>query len=590
MKRKYISLFLSAIMLLSVQLIHAQQKYVQIPTPKRVVPIEGVYVDDAGKYDTTQFRLKDDIIFRTIRDDAVNRTLGDGTVYVLKRNNVYVCASTIDQQFLDIYIQGEDGEGRMPLILHNNPPGTGAQGQAFIRAQQNCYFENFEFDARNPDNSYGNRAMDFRGPNTQVIIKGCRFTDDRGGGVTIEAAGLNLKMYVYDCFIGNQGHYRSSGGNGRAIDIRLPAGGNLDSLVFKNNTLYNLTDRVVRSMGDITKYMEFDHNTIINNQGVHGCIQLGNAKEAVITNNIFANPITLGNRKATLLNLDGQPVQQRGEQSQEPDNKDLPDAAFAIVTHNGIKGRLLQEDIVGITVRNNNIFFEQEFLDLFAANPKVFDTPDVRVASEAVRANLVGDPAKMSFTERLPFDYNDTDAGNLGTVSSYKDLVEVTKAFIEDPGAVIYPENWSLIYPHEWDASYPASSISYTAADGGYPLGDLNWFPDDKAKWLSGASKSMAPAANNPAGIEINQTYPNPFVTEATINYSLLFDQNVEIGVYNFMGQKIGAVKNGNMKRGTYVFTWDGKGNNGNSLPVGIYYFVISGSSGQVGTKLVKSK
>jgi len=580
MNRKYKNLFLLAVMLLFAHTAIIAQPYLKIPEAKRVVEIQGVYVDDIGKYDTAQFRLANDIIFRTIRDDAPNRTLGDGTVYVLKRNNVYVCASTIDQQFLDIYIKGEDGDGRMPLVLHNNPPGTGAQGQPFIRAQQNTYFENFEFDARNPDNSYGNRALDFRGPGARVIIKGCRFTDDRGGGITIEAAGLNLKLYVYDCLIGNQGHYRSSGGNGRAVDIRLPSGGNLDSVVFINNTIYNLTDRVVRSMGDITNYMKFDHNTIINNQGVHGSIQLGNAKEAVITNNIFANPLTLGNRKSTINNA-------RGEQSQEPNDKTLPDAAFAIVTHNGLKGRLTEGDIIGITMRNNNIFFEQEFLDLFAAHPEIFDSPTVRVASDAVYTYLSGDPAKMSFTENLPFDYNDSEAGNLGKVSSYKDLVEVTKTFIDDPNAVIYPENWSLIYPQEWNAAYPTTTASYTAADGGYPLGDLNWFPDDKAKWMASASKTIA-YSNKASGIEINKAYPNPFLSKATVSYSILFDQAVEIGVYNFMGQKVGTIKGGNMKQGSYDIIWDGKGNNGNILPAGIYYFMISGASGQAGTKLVK--
>jgi len=587
MNTKYKNLFFLALMLLSVQLASSQTKgYVKIPDPKRIIEIEGVYVDDAGKYDTAQFNQRNDIIFRTITDDSKNRTLGDGTVYVLKRNNVYVCGSMIDQQFLDIYIKGEDGPGRMPLILHNNPPGTGAQGVPFIRSQQNCYFENFEFDAKNPDNSFGNRALDFRGPDKRVIIKGCRLVSDRGGGITIEATGLNSRLYVYDCLIGNSGHYRSSGGNGRALDIRLPAGGIMDSVVFKNNTMYNLTDRVIRSMGDITNYMEFDHNTIINNQGVHGSIQLGNAKEAVITNNIFANPITLGNRKATLYSPSGQALAQRGEQTQQPNDKNDPDASFAIVAYNGVLGgRITQADIVGITMRNNNIFFKKEFLDLFAAHPEIFDSPTVRVSSNAVDANLKGDKSKMSFTEELPFDYNDLEAGNLGTVSSYKDLVKVTEAFVEDPSAVIYPENWSLIFPQEWNASYPTTSISYTAADGGFPLGDLNWFPADKDKWLAGALKSSASPNKS---VAITQTSPNPFAFETNINYSLSTDQNVNIEIYNLNGTKVKTINCGYMKKGTYTVTWDGKSDSGSLQPNGIYNFVIAGSSSHDSSKILK--
>lgn len=575
-----------AIMLFSVQLTSAQTKgYVKIPESKRTIVIEGTPVDDAGKYDTALFRLKYDVIYKTISGDRANRTLGDGTVYLLKRNHVYVVASMIQEELLDLHIKGEDGLGRMPLILHDNPPGTGVQGQAWLRAHKSTYLENFEYDARNPDNSFGNRSIDFRGPDSRIIVKGCRFVNERGGNLAIEAAGLRAKLYVYDCILGNAGHPMSFGGNGRAIDIRLTAtSGNLDSVVFKNNTIYNLTDRVVRSMGEVTNYMEFDHNTIVNNEGVHGCIQLGSSKEAVVTNNIFANPLILGNRKHSIGNA-------RGEQTQQPTDKNHADAAFAIITHNGLVGRLATEGpIKGITVRNNNIFFKQEFLDLWAAHPEIFDSPTVRVSSDAVREYLVGDPAKMSFTEELSFDWNDMEAGNLGSVSSYKDLVVFLREYCEDPARTLYSENWSVIFPHEWDASYPTASISYTAADGGYPLGDLNWFPQDKAKWITNpTTKSTVKSAEIPAGIEINRVYPNPFNIETKIDFSVLSDQNVEVSVCNVNGQKIRIIKNGYLQQGDYEVTWDGKDGNGNTQSIGIYFVVISGSSGNQTAKVMKS-
>jgi len=586
MNRKYKNLFLLAIMLLFVQLTSAQTRgYVQIPEPKRVITIEGTHVDEAGKYDTAQFRQKYDVIFQTISKDIPNRTQGDGTVYLLKRNHVYVVASTITPDGMDLHIKGEDGQGRMPLILHDNPPGSGVQGRAWLQAKHNIYLENFEYDARNPDNSFGNRSIDFRGPDSRIIVKGCRFTNERGGNLAIEAAGLRAKLYVYDCIFGNAGHPMSFGGNGRAIDIRLTAtSGNLDTVVFKNNTIYNLTDRVVRSMGEVCSYMEFDHNTIVNNEGVHGCVQLGNSKEAVVTNNIFANPLILGNRKHSIGNA-------RGEQTQQPTDKNHADAAFAIITHNGLVGRLATEGgVKGITVRNNNIFFKQEFLDLWTANPQIFDSPTVRVASDAVREYLTGGTeAQMSITEELPFDWNDMEAGNLGSVSSYKDLVVFLREFCEDPARTLYSENWSVIFPHEWNAAYPTSSRSYTAADGGFPLGDLNWFPDDKAKWMTSATKSAVKAAEMPAvGIEINRVYPNPFGIEAKIDFSLFADQNVEIAVCNMNGQKLRIIKSGYLQQGEYEVTWDGKDGNGNVQSIGIYLVVISGSSGNISTKLMK--
>ena len=574
MKKQYINLFIIAILLLSVQIANAQQ-YVSIPEAKRVVEIPGVLVDEKGNYNFDEYEKSIDIIFRTIRDDAPNRTLGDGTVYVLKRNHVYIAGSTIEHQFLDIHIKGEEGSGRMPLILHTK---INNQNVVFLRTHKDAILEGFEFDSKNPDNSFASRILDFRGPDSRVIVKNCRLINDRGGSLCIEAAGTGLSLYVYDCLIGNQGHYISLGGNGRGLDIRVNnETGYLDSVVFKNNTFFNLTDRVVRSMGGVVNYMEFDHNTIINNQGYHGSIQFGNTKEAVATNNIFANPIIMGDRTGT---------NWRNEQTQQRD-LNHPDRAFAVVTHNGDVGRLDVSDIKGITMRNNNIFFKKEFLDLFAANPNMF-SPNVRHTSDAIKTYLTGDPTKISFTEELPFDYNDFQAGNLGSVSSYKDLVTVLEDFIADPTRSTLSENWSLIYPYEWNASYPTNTQSYTAADGGFPLGDLNWFPSDKAKWMTNSIKSALRSAEAPAGIEINRIYPNPFVDETTIEYTIFVDQEVEISIYNFVGQKINTLKSGYMKQGTYTVTWNGKGFNGTEQARGIYLFAISGSAGKASTRLVK--
>ena len=235
--------------LLALQTGNAQNKYKQIPTPKRTVVIEGIPVDAEGRYDTAVFNRKKDIIFTTIKNDAPNRTLGDGTVYVLKRNHVYLVGSIIDQPNLDIYIKGEDGPGRLPLLLHYKPNN---QNVNFLKGYQNTYLENFEFEAMNSDGTYANRAIDFRGYGKTVIVKGLRLQSDRGGGLTIEAGGLGLKIYIYDCVIGNGGHHIAQGGNGRALDIRVDnASGWIDTVVFKNNTVYNLTDRIVRSMGAV---------------------------------------------------------------------------------------------------------------------------------------------------------------------------------------------------------------------------------------------------------------------------------------------------------------------------------------------------
>ena len=121
----------------------------------------------------------------------------------------------------------------------------------------------------------------------------------------------------------------------------------------------------------------------------------------------------------------------------------------------------------------------------------------------------------------------------------------------------------------------------------------MNWFPADKAKWLTGAAKSgtevQPKSAEVPAGIVIDKVYPNPFMSDATINYTLLNDQAVEIAVYNMFGQKVHVLQTGEMKQGSYTLRWNGRSFYGSEQPVGVYHLVFTGPSGRVSTRLMKS-
>jgi hypothetical protein len=54
----------------------------------------------------------------------------------------------------------------------------------------------------------------------------------------------------------------------------------------------NLSDRIFRNMAPVINYIKFDHYTILNVQGYHGCIQPGKTKKAVNVNQASPNPFT----------------------------------------------------------------------------------------------------------------------------------------------------------------------------------------------------------------------------------------------------------------------------------------------------------
>ncbi len=537
MKTLYKNLFFWAAFLLFLQSANAQQ---------RVVTIQGIVPGQPLVYDQ---------IFNAINADAPNRITNKNVVYELKRGQVYLNTSTINSVDYNLYIRAEAGTGTLPIIFHTlNSAGASA---AMITARQNMTLENIEIDGKHSNGTLGNRILNMYGLNLRCIVKGCRLSNDRGGALAIQVDGV--KLYIIDCIIGNLGHQISIGGNGRVVDIRSTK--TVDTLVIQNSTVYNMTDRFIRNMAPIINYVKIDHVTAVNIQGYHGCVQLGKTKNAVITNNIFANPLTHGDRF---------PTRWRGEQMQ-------PDKGFCVITHDSLSAALPSATVV---MRNNNIYHEKKFVDFFNATPPNDSIGNPRPVNNAI-IKFVGaaNMPQAYFLEELSFK----------NTSSSQKLYEFLTYWVTHPKAAVFPNNFSEIYPYEWDVTYSTASKSYKAADNGYPLGDLNAWPALKAQWVQGiVQKSATLPVPGKSTLSIDNSYPNPFTDQSTIYYSVTEPQKVEVSVYNFLGQRTKTLINSNLETGSYSVVWDGKNNSGLTIPKGIYFLQIAGSKDQVVKRIIK--
>ncbi len=76
-----------------------------------------------------------------------------------------------------------------------------------------------------------------------------------------------------------------------------------------------------------------------------------------------------------------------------------------------------------------------------------------------------------------------------------------------------------------------------------------------------------------PSGYSLFQNYPNPFNPETVIHYDLPVGSRVSISIFNLMGQKVATLVDGHRSAGSYSVVWDGKGNNGESLASGVYFY-----------------
>ncbi len=81
-----------------------------------------------------------------------------------------------------------------------------------------------------------------------------------------------------------------------------------------------------------------------------------------------------------------------------------------------------------------------------------------------------------------------------------------------------------------------------------------------------------------PQKFNLYQNYPNPFNSHTTIMFDIAEPGNVELVIYNILGQKINTLIDQQMQPGTHRFIWDGKNKAGNSISSGIYFYRLTSS------------
>jgi hypothetical protein len=141
-----------------------------------------------------------------------------------------------------------------------------------------------------------------------------------------------------------------------------------------------------------------------------------------------------------------------------------------------------------------------------------------------------------------------------------------------------------------------------TAAMAGFPLGDLNWYPDQLPAWQAQRDKEWE-TINNwlnhgspttgvkerggvvPSDYSLDQNYPNPFNPTTQIEYSVPRDGHVLLKVYNAFGQEVATIFDGVQKAGNYVATF-----NATALTSGVYLYRLQSGNVSITKKLVLTR
>jgi hypothetical protein len=126
-----------------------------------------------------------------------------------------------------------------------------------------------------------------------------------------------------------------------------------------------------------------------------------------------------------------------------------------------------------------------------------------------------------------------------------------------------------------WGLKIPTEPFTFTGALGQYSANPATGFQlmpvdtnDIKAGFVVGVDEPVIETI--PAVYALEQNYPNPFNPSTRIEFSLPKQSNVELKVYNVIGQEVATLIDQPMDAGRHVVTFDAR-----SLASGLYFYRI---------------
>jgi len=192
---------------------------------------------------------------------------------------------------------------------------------------------------------------------------------------------------------------------------------------------------------------------------------------------------------------------------------------------------------------------------------------------------LLSDSTKAYFTEPLTFQ---------APPPSIYNFIDSAYGYAN---STTFPENWLNTYQEvnglsPVNTSYGTTAQSYTKGDGGFPVGDLNWYPARKTAWLatvSGVDENKP--ISIPSVFSLGQNYPNPFNPSTNITFALPKNGRVTLKVFNTLGQQVATLVDGDYFAGTHEVNFDAS-----SLSSGVYIYTLSSGDFLAAKKMILLK
>jgi hypothetical protein len=501
-------------------------------------------------------------------------------VYKLERGKIYIQNATMEIDFNFTIISDDDDPNnptRPPMVV----PGYDDQGLyfggndlqfIFTANDKTVKFKNIILQNVGPDKLYAPTwCVQITGENVKAEFNKVVFNGYQGG--IFLPVGNGYKLFVEDCVLRND-HAKTNPFMGQSIGSW--PGFYADTISVINTTFFNNTSYILLPNKSIVDYILFEHNTIFTTviQPVFAFW---------MTNVDFKNNIFYG---VHALGVSGEGYA-GGWYAETEDNPP------AIISLQPIDAEVLTQ--AGLTeadrrmnVSNNVYFIPQRIKDYWdnsiAANDSFVVQKPVWINP---RTQAMFDDDNTYPHLNIENNIIDVDPGFDATMEAM--VLDSLFAFIDGfnqngwawEGGIIghYAPNgdiFNIPWPLPENLSYTNATL-LTAANG-FPVGDLNWFPDQKAEWLlTDVENNNKPITEN---YVLEQNYPNPFNPTTVIEFTIQEQYNVSLDVFNSLGQKVATLINKKLNAGNYKYTFDAS-----KLSSGIYFYRL-----KAGNSLIQNK
>ncbi len=519
-----------------------------------------------------------------------------GRIYKLERGKIYILTEPLEIDF-DFYLVAADDDPDNPvrppmLVMGFFPDGSVIGNEVNITGDDiEVVFRNVLFQGVPLDRNYRNDwfiGISGSGSNVRLKFDKCVFN-----GWNYAATDLpmnNIKLYVTDCIFRNLVQpVHPFGGQS------IATWGAVDTLVYVNNTFFNTSAYIVLpEPGRPCNYIKFDHNTIYTT--MINPFYVPTIYNAEFTNNIFYGVLAFGQSHDEILEgwygWGGMPV--------------------GIMNYDTLGSQLESE--LGVTeserkiIHKNNAWFNpQKIVDYWQAYKDSVPVVDANGDTTGWTVQPLTGTVWMNENTQAMFNNKTKYPNFIDENTMYVDPQFDSSVEIVVDSVVAWAEWWrsglgwdsesgpirqypfsgdifNLPWPLPENLAYTNETLK-TAGTKGFPLGDLNWFPDKKKEWELTTIDEGQNYRSLPIKFTLGQNYPNPFNPTTVIPFNLTKRAHVKITIYDILGKKVATALDKMVNSGAHEITFDGT-----NLANGIYYYQLSSGTTQITKKMVLLK